>query len=220
MHLRRFVTLGVAFGLAWGGTGPASADKPPENGGLPSIRSRAAVVLDSRTGAEVYGKDADTVRAIASTTKIFVAMAVRKKGIELDGRTEITREDWKAAIGGARTRLDLGQSFKNIDLLRAMLMASDNRAPTALGRAVGLSPKELVAAMNGVAKETRRASLRSTPGDPRRAAVAARRRHRAGSAAGTVRLRSRVPPAPRPSPRGWQSARGVHRHRARRTSPL
>ncbi|KAB2889244.1 MAG: D-alanyl-D-alanine carboxypeptidase, partial [Kofleriaceae bacterium] len=153
MHLRRFVTLGIAFGLAWGGTGRASADKPPENGGLPSIRSRAAVVLDSRTGAEVYGKDADTVRAIASTTKIFVAMAVRKKGIELDGWTEITREDWKAAIGGARTRLDLGQSFKNVDLLRAMLMASDNRAPTALGRAVGLSPKELIAAMNGVARD-------------------------------------------------------------------
>lgn len=153
MHLRRFVTLGIAFGLAFGGTGRASADKRPDNGGLPDIRSRAAVVLDARTGAEVYGKDADSVRAIASTTKIFVAMAVRKKGIELDGWTEITREDAKAAIGGSRTRLDIGQTFRNADLLRAMLMASDNRAPTALGRAAGMSPKQLIAAMNGVAKD-------------------------------------------------------------------
>jgi D-alanyl-D-alanine endopeptidase (penicillin-binding protein 7) len=157
MHLRRFVTLGIAFGLsyglAWGGIGRAAADKGPENGGLPDIRSRAAVVLDARTGAEVYGKDADTVRAIASTTKIFVAMAVRKKSIELDGWTEIKRDDAKAAIGGSRTRLDIGQSFKNVDLLRAMLMASDNRAPTALGRAAGMDAKELVAAMNGVAKD-------------------------------------------------------------------
>jgi D-alanyl-D-alanine endopeptidase (penicillin-binding protein 7) len=153
MQLRRFVTLGIAFGLAWGGIGRAAADKPPENGGLPAIRSRSAVVLDARTGAEVYGKDADTVRAIASTTKIFVAMAVRKKGIELDGWTEILRDDAKAAAGGSRTRLDIGQTFRNADLLRAMLMASDNRAPTALGRAAGMDAKELVAAMNGVAKD-------------------------------------------------------------------
>jgi D-alanyl-D-alanine endopeptidase (penicillin-binding protein 7) len=153
MHLRRFVTLGIAFGLAWGGSGPAWADKPAESEGLPAIRSRAAVVLDARTGAEVYGKDADSVRAIASTTKIFVAMAVRKKAIDLDGWTEILRDDAKAAVGGSRTRLDIGQTFKNIDLLRAMLMASDNRAPTALGRGAGMNRDELIAAMNGVAKD-------------------------------------------------------------------
>jgi D-alanyl-D-alanine endopeptidase (penicillin-binding protein 7) len=33
-----------------------------------------------------------------------------------------------------------------------MLIASDNRAPTALGRAAGMSPDDLVAAMNAVAK--------------------------------------------------------------------
>ena len=53
------------------------------------------------------------------------------------------------ARGGSRTRLDVGDTFRNKDLLRAMLMASDNRAPTALGRAAGMTPDELVAAMNG-----------------------------------------------------------------------
>jgi D-alanyl-D-alanine endopeptidase (penicillin-binding protein 7) len=119
----------------------------------PQVRSEAAAVLDARTGAEVYGKDADEVRGIASTTKIFVALAVRRKGIALDGWTEITQDDVNAARGGARTRLDRGQTFKNIDLLRAMLMASDNRAPSALGRAVGLDRDGLVKEMNAVAKE-------------------------------------------------------------------
>jgi D-alanyl-D-alanine endopeptidase (penicillin-binding protein 7) len=32
-------------------------------------------------------------------------------------------------------------------------MASDNRAPTAIGRAAGMTPKQLIAAMNGVAKD-------------------------------------------------------------------
>jgi D-alanyl-D-alanine carboxypeptidase len=120
--------------------------------GLPEIRSRSAAVLDAATGTEIFGKDADDIRPIASTTKIFVAIAVRKQ-LDLDGWTEITKVDAHHAAGGARTRLDIGQKFRNKDLLRAMLIASDNRAPTALGRAAGMTPDDLVAAMNGVAKD-------------------------------------------------------------------
>src|SRR5687767_15774437 len=101
--------------------------------GLPDVRSKAVVVLDSESGAELFGKDADEVRPIASTTKIFVAMAVRAQKVDLDAYTEITRADAKESRGGARTRLDVGEKFKNRDLLRAMLMSSDNRAPTARG---------------------------------------------------------------------------------------
>ena len=136
--------VGVVLGAL---VGPARADD------LPEIKSKSAVILDAETGAELFAKDADEVRAIASTTKIFVAMAVRKKGLDLDGWTEITKADAREAKGGARTRLDVGEKFKNEDLLRAMLMASDNRAPTALGRGVGLDPDELVKAMNGIARD-------------------------------------------------------------------
>jgi D-alanyl-D-alanine endopeptidase (penicillin-binding protein 7) len=125
---------------------PTSADE------LPDVRSKSVVVLDSDTGAELFGKDADEVRPIASTTKIFVAMAVRAHALDLEAYTQITRTDAKEARGGARTRLDVGEKFKNRDLLRAMLMSSDNRAPTALGRGAGLDRDELVAAMNKVAK--------------------------------------------------------------------
>ena len=146
MRAAAFVTSMLALGLA---ISSASADKLAE---LPQIRSKAAVVIDADTGAEIFAKDADSVRAIASTTKIFVAMAVRHANIDLDAYTKIERSDVRAARGGARTRLDIGESFKNRDLLRAMLMSSDNRAPTALGRAVGLDGDGLVAAMNKVAK--------------------------------------------------------------------
>jgi D-alanyl-D-alanine endopeptidase (penicillin-binding protein 7) len=137
-------TLVICAALAALATRIASANDRP------SVQSRSAVVLDAATGDEIFSKDADEVRPIASTTKIFVAMAVRKH-LELDGWTEITRVDAQYASGGARTRLDIGQKFRNKDLLRAMLIASDNRAPTALGRAAGLSPDDLVAAMNELA---------------------------------------------------------------------
>lgn len=128
-------------------SGSAAAD------GLPEVKSKAVAVIDAETGAEIFGKNADDIRAIASTTKIFVAMAVRKKGLDLEKWTEITRTDVKQARGGARTRLDIRRVFKNKDLLRAMLMASDNRAPSALGRAAGLSTDQLIAAMNEIAKD-------------------------------------------------------------------
>jgi len=125
----------------------------------PEVKSASAVVLDASTGDEIFGKDADQIRSIASTTKIFVAMAVREKGLDLDGWTEITSADAHEARGGSRTRLAVGDRFTNRDLLRAMLIASDNRAPTALARAAGMDRDQLIAAMNKVA---RRLKLKKT----------------------------------------------------------
>lgn len=120
--------------------------------GLPNIQAAGAVIVDLDAGEELYAKDADTVRPIASVGKIFVALVARDKGIPLSGQTTITEEDRRYAQGGARSRLPVGKTFTNHDLLRAMLIASDNRACTAIGRAVGLSPAKLVEAMNAKAR--------------------------------------------------------------------
>lgn len=85
-------------------------------------------------------------------TKIFAAMVVRARKLDLEAWTEITDEDAAAAAGGAPTALLRGESFRNVDLLHAMLLVSDNRVPTALARSVGLSPRELLAAMNELAR--------------------------------------------------------------------
>ncbi|MBP9088921.1 MAG: D-alanyl-D-alanine carboxypeptidase [Kofleriaceae bacterium] len=143
--MRLTLALIVSVGLLPAVAGSAHAKRP-------KVKSKAAIAIDAETGAEVFGKAADEIRPIASTTKIFVAMAVRHRGLSLDGWTQILKSDAKAARGGARTRLDVGELFNNKDLLRAMLMASDNRAPTALGRAAGLGPDELISEMNAVAK--------------------------------------------------------------------
>src|SRR3569833_3847007 len=128
----------------------------------PEVKSASAVALDASTGDESFGKDADQIRSIASTTKIFVAMAVREKGLDLTGWTEITKADAHEARGGSRTRLEVGDRFTNRGLLRAMLMASDNRAPTALARAAGMDRDELIAAMNKIAKRLKLKNTRFT----------------------------------------------------------
>lgn len=117
----------------------------------PALESPSVVVLDAE-GHERLGRHADEVRPIASMTKIFAAMVVRRRKLDLDAWTEITDVDAKAAEGGANTSLLRRESFRNIDLLHAMLLVSDNRVPTALARSVGLSPRELLAEMNALAE--------------------------------------------------------------------
>jgi D-alanyl-D-alanine carboxypeptidase len=154
--------IGVGGDIGWDGVGHIGGSnaeargtriEPLNEDGLPNVQSPHAVVMDAATGAELFARNAEEVAGIASTTKIFVAMVVRRRGIDLDGVTKIERVDCDHARGGARTRLEIRHSFTNRDLLRAMLIASDNRAPTALARAAGLDPDGLVAAMNSLARE-------------------------------------------------------------------
>jgi D-alanyl-D-alanine endopeptidase (penicillin-binding protein 7) len=122
--------------------------------GLPNIQAESAVIVDLDSGQELFAKNADQIRAIASVGKLFLALAVRGvngAGLPLDGTTTIQEEDRSFASGGARSRLPVGKTFTNHDLLRAMLVSSDNRACTALGRGAGLDPPALIAAMNAVA---------------------------------------------------------------------
>ncbi len=121
--------------------------------GKPNIRSESAYVVDVTNGRLLFAKNADEVREIASTGKIFVAMVVLARGLDLSARTVITEGDRLAATGGARSRLAEGMAFTNQEIMGAMLIGSDNRAATALGRAVGLSPAKLVDAMGELADD-------------------------------------------------------------------
>lgn len=120
--------------------------------GMPNIQAASAIIVDLDSGAELYAKNPDEIRPIASVGKLFLALTVRGKGLPLEGATAIAEEDRLLARGGARSRLPVGKLFNNHDLLRAMLISSDNRACSALGRAAGMTPERLVAAMNATAR--------------------------------------------------------------------
>jgi len=119
----------------------------------PELASSHAVVIDAATGAELFAKGADELHPIASMTKLFVALLVRQRHVDLDAWTTITDDDARAAEGGAGTRLLRGETFRNLDLLHAMLLVSDNRVPTALARSVGLAPEELVGGLGALAED-------------------------------------------------------------------
>jgi serine-type D-Ala-D-Ala endopeptidase (penicillin-binding protein 7) len=116
-------------------------------GGLPNVQALGALVIDE-SGREIFARNADKERPIASISKLAATLTIADKKLELDGLATIEKTDVDVAKGGARSRLLDGMTLSNRDLLHAALMGSDNRAIPALGRSVKLSPSQLTAAMN------------------------------------------------------------------------
>ena len=133
---------------------PVAAERlvPAIKRGQPNVQAAAALVLDE-TGAPVFAHNPDHERPIASISKLAAMLVVVDKGLELEGLSTINKTDVEVAKNGAKSRLLEGMTLSNRDLLHAALMGSDNRAVPALGRAVKLTPAQLVAGMNAKARQ-------------------------------------------------------------------
>jgi D-alanyl-D-alanine endopeptidase (penicillin-binding protein 7) len=127
----------------------ATADFTKE--GEPNLLSSSALVLDPATGQTLYSKNADHVAPIASITKLMTAMVVIDAKQTMDEPVEITAEDIDM-VKGTGSRLPIGAHFRRDDLMRLALMASDNRAASALGRNYPGGLPAFVEAMNAKAK--------------------------------------------------------------------
>jgi len=114
------------------------------------LRSSSALVLDAATGETVIDKNADAVVPVASITKLMTAIVILDRGLDLEERIVLTRED---AVGmkGSRSRLRTGLALTRGDLLLLALMSSENRAAAALGRSFPGGMEAFADAMNAKA---------------------------------------------------------------------
>lgn len=115
------------------------------------LRSNAVLVQDAETGEVVYNKNSDAVVPIASITKLMTAMVILDRGLDLQQRVVLSREDVDHRKG-TRSRLNPGVVLTRDELLLLALMASENRAAAALGRTYPGGLEAFVAAMNEKAK--------------------------------------------------------------------
>ncbi|MCM2326365.1 MAG: serine hydrolase [Lysobacter sp.] len=161
--MKRLAALFALLALA---TAAVAADKPVsrakatkatravadvDKDGDPNLMSTAALVLDAKTGETLFAKNADTVHPIASITKLMTAMVILDSKLPLDEPVQITTDDLDL-LKGTRSRLPVGAHFRRDDLIRIALVASDNRAAAALGRAYPGGTGAFVDAMNAKAK--------------------------------------------------------------------
>jgi D-alanyl-D-alanine endopeptidase (penicillin-binding protein 7) len=111
------------------------------------LASANALVFDAQTDQPIYAKGADIVQPIASVTKLMTAMVVLDAGQSLDEPVVIGIDDFDL-LKGSHSRLRLGSELPRGEMLRLALMASENRAASALARYYPGGMDACVAAMN------------------------------------------------------------------------
>jgi len=114
--------------------------------GSPNLRSASAMVIDAN-GQVIYGKDVDTVRPIASITKLMTAMVVIDSGLDLDEKITVTKAD-RDLVQLTGSRLEYGATLPRREMILLAIMSSENRAATALGRTFPGGTPAFVSEMN------------------------------------------------------------------------
>ena len=114
------------------------------------LKSSAVLIQDADTGEVMYKKNSEAVVPIASITKLMTAMVTLDRGLDLEQRIVVSSED-QDFLKGTRSRLRPGTVLSRDELLLLALMASENRAASALGRTYPGGLGAFVAAMNAKA---------------------------------------------------------------------
>ncbi|HET7596632.1 MAG TPA: D-alanyl-D-alanine endopeptidase [Burkholderiales bacterium] len=115
--------------------------------GHPALKSSSAMVVRQDDGTLLYSKNANAVVPIASITKLMTAMVVLDAKLPLGQHITVSTDDIDD-IKGTHSRLRVGSRLTREDMLRIALMASENRAASALSRAYPGGTRAFVAAMN------------------------------------------------------------------------
>lgn len=119
---------------------------------LPQVRSHIALIFDEQTRQPLLDKNGSLVAPIASITKLMTAMVVLDANLPMDEEVNVTEDD-PGTHKRTRSRLSIGMTFTRSELLKMALMASENRAASALAKSYPGGTTAMVAAMNTKARE-------------------------------------------------------------------
>ena len=114
-----------------------------------AVEAEAAIVIDSRTGDILYGKDAYSKREPASTTKIVTCL-VALDHLEMDQVVKVKND---AVEMGNILGVKKGEKFTAEQLMYALMVHSANDAAVALAEEIAGSEDEFAKLMNQKAKQ-------------------------------------------------------------------
>jgi D-alanyl-D-alanine endopeptidase (penicillin-binding protein 7) len=116
------------------------------------IKSGLALVIDQDSGEVLYSKNIDEVVPIASITKLMTAIVIIDSGVPLLETITVDKRDIDR-YKGSRSKLRVGTRLMRAEALKLALMASENRAASALARTFPGGMDAFVDAMNAKAFE-------------------------------------------------------------------
>lgn len=115
------------------------------------LASAKALVINQLTGEVLFAKNTNLPTPIASVTKLMTAMVMLDAHLPMDDLLYISDEDVDY-LKHTTSRLSVGTMLTRGELLQLALMASENRAASALGRNYPGGPNAFVKAMNQKAR--------------------------------------------------------------------
>jgi serine-type D-Ala-D-Ala carboxypeptidase (penicillin-binding protein 5/6) len=118
--------------------------------GIPKTSAASVLVVDANTGQTLYEKNADQIRAPASTQKLLTALIVAERGF-LDQPVTVQTVDTMA--DPVKLNIKPGDTYQRIDLLRALLVKSPNDVARCLARDNAGSVEAFAEVMNRRARE-------------------------------------------------------------------
>ena len=123
----------------------------PENADLPHLSALSALVLNQNDGQPLYQKNIDMETPIASISKLMTAMVVLDAHLDMDEVLEISQADVDM-LRHTSSRLPVGTRLSRGELMHLALIASENRAASALARNYPGGKEKFIAAMNHKAR--------------------------------------------------------------------
>ena len=127
-------------------------DTAPVHAKGPRTRAASVIVADLDRGEVLYEKRADTLRPVASLTKLVSSLALASTGADLDQELCVSKAEWPSRPG-ARSRFETGVCHEGHEWLGAALVASDNRGAMGLASLSGLEYEQFLGRMREVSHD-------------------------------------------------------------------
>lgn len=114
------------------------------------LSAASAALIDTISGRLLYDKDANTVRGMASTTKIMTAIIALERG----KLSDMVKVSFKAAnIEGSKMYIKQGEMHSLEELLYGLLLNSGNDAAIAIAEHIGGTEEKFAQMMTDKARE-------------------------------------------------------------------
>ena len=126
---------------------PISDDDPSV---FPEVAAQSVILCDAATGRVLYEKNADQLRAVASTQKLLTALIIAEAG-DLSSKVHVEKAD--GICEPTKLGLKGGESYRRYDLLKVMLIKSMNDVARCLARDNAGSIEAFADKMNAKARE-------------------------------------------------------------------
>ena len=117
---------------------------------FPVVAAESVILCDATTGRVLYEKNADQIRAVASTQKLLTALVLAEAG-DLYSQVRVEHED--TLCEPTKLGLKAGESYRRYDLLKILLIKSMNDVARCLARDNAGSVEAFATKMNAKARE-------------------------------------------------------------------